>query len=86
MKGQITILRNVFLRPDDIFFQADGITETEHATIRAAEEKAKREGGNHRRAALMATIATGKVHTVHCGARAAADLKVWVAGLATGVH
>jgi hypothetical protein len=77
LPGQVEVKVNRFLRPDDLYFQADGLTTEEHAKIRAAEEEAKRQGEDHRRARLMATIETGKVRTIHCGPKMLEDLKSW---------
>jgi hypothetical protein len=85
MVGEIEVRINRYLAPDDLYFQADGLTEEEHAKVRAAEEAAKRAGGDHKRARLMATIETGKVRVIHCGKRAAESLKKWVDGLRAGV-
>jgi len=77
LPGQVRILVNKFIEPDALIAQPHGLTDAEHAAIRAAEDKAKREGGDHKLAGLMAMIETGKVDTIHCGSRAAAKLKAW---------
>lgn len=84
LPGSVEIKVNRFLRPDDLYFQADGITAEEHVKIRAAEEEAKRQGEDHRRARLMATIETGKVRTIHCGTKMLEDLKGWCAQVLAG--
>jgi len=81
--GGLEIKINRFLKPDDLYFEAQGLTTDEHAKVRAAEEEVKRAGGDHRRARLMATIETGKVRVVHCGSRAATELVKWLVGSAS---
>jgi hypothetical protein len=75
--GDVQLLLNVFLEGDAMYFQASGLTEEEHARVRAAEVEAKRKGEDHRLAGLMAVIGTGKVRTVHVGRRALERLQAW---------
>jgi hypothetical protein len=78
-RGDVEVRLNVLMPPTWIAFDVTSLNRKEHAAIRLAGWKAKREGSDPRIARAMAAAETGKVHTIHCGSAAFEALRTAVA-------